>query len=141
MLLTIVSYFFAFYVVTKLHWGSEMSFGWNLLADHWHILAIIILLHLAFISGLAMLTTLFHSNTLSITFGMFACFGMGSILDGFLYRVLHFHIVKYFVTTNLKNMSPGISGKPMWLALSVALVLTILYNSIGAIWFSKRDAA
>lgn len=139
-LLTAVSYFLSFYVVLRLNVGSELSFGWKLLTGNLDIIAISLLLHLAFISGLAMLTTMSRSSTIGITFGMFASMGMGFIMDGFLYYLIHFHVSKYYITTNLRNMTPGASGKSMWLALAVALTLIIVYNGAGTIWFSKRDA-
>lgn len=139
-LLTVVSYFLAFYVVLKLNTGSELIFGWNILTSNLDIIGISILLHIAFISALTMLTMISRSSTLSITLGMFAAMGGGLIVDGLLHYVLHFHISKYFITTNLGNMMPGASEKSLWLALAVALISIVAYNGIGIACFTKRDA-
>lgn len=141
MLLTIVSYYLAFYMVLRLNTGSELQFGWELLTGNLNVIAISILLLLAFISGLTMLTIISRSSTLSITLGMFLTMGGGFIIDSILHYLISFHVGKYFITTNLGNMMPGAHGKSLWLALAVAFISIIIYNGVGAIWFSKQDAA
>lgn len=96
----------------------------------------------AFASGLILAVTVIRSTAISITWGELSALGFGSIIAGFINKLIDnkdFNISDYFLTDNIKALSWDSAQSDFIDALVLALIFFAVYNLIGMIWVNKRD--
>lgn len=119
----------------------DIDFGMKYLAEAAKVFAIQYLLHMAFISGLLMLITFTKSTAVSITIGILAIMGFGSVPAGWFMRFLNtdLDISKYYINSSISKIAIGADNDAIKLAIIVGLVFLVVYNVINVLWFTKRD--
>lgn len=146
-ILTLTAYSFAAFLLygagqwlaLKVSFGSELVFGFDSLLSSLPCLGLQFLLHMAFISGIAMLTILVRSSTLGISYGILAACGFGAIPAGWIYKLFEADVTPYYLTTQITMLQSDPSAKTMTTALASALLCLVLYNAVSSIWFTKKD--
>ncbi|MBE5946302.1 MAG: ABC transporter permease [Lachnospiraceae bacterium] len=129
------------YICLMIHYGGDLTFGKDVLGDFIPKIGVVFLLHIAFISGVAMITTLTKSSTMGITIGMLANTGFSAFLTMPIKALLDFDIAKYLVTSNIGNVNLDSGTDVVTHALLVGIITIIVYNVIGCTWFAKKDIA
>lgn len=129
------------YICLMIHYGGDLTFGKDVLGDFIPKIGVVFLLHIAFISGVAMITTLTKSSTMGITIGMLANTGFSAFLTMPIKALLDFDIAKYLVTSNIGNVNLDSGTNVVTHALLVGIITIIVYNVIGCTWFAKKDIA
>lgn len=123
----------------RLHYGPEFAFGSGQLGDALPCFGAQILMHLAFISGIMMLTEVTKSSAAGISVGIVALCGLGRIVTGLLYKILKLDIDRYLLVTNINSISFGADAAELGLGIGAAAVYCALYHGIGILWFTKKD--
>lgn len=129
------------YICLMIHYDGDLIFGKDVLGDFISKMGVVFLLHIAFISGVAMITTLTKSSTMGITIGMLANTGFSAFLTMPIKALLDFDIAKYLVTSNIGNVNLDSGTDVVTHALLVGIITIIVYNVIGCTWFAKKDIA
>ena len=129
------------YICLMIHYGGDLTFGKDVLGDFIPKIGVVFLLHIAFISGVAMITTLTKSSTMGITIGMLANTGFSAFFTMPIKALLDFDIAKYLVTSNIGNVNLDSGTNVVTHALLVGIITIIVYNVIGCTWFAKKDIA
>lgn len=96
----------------------------------------------AFASGLILAVTVIRSTAISITWGELSALGFGTIIAGFVNRLVDkkgFDISNYFLTDNIRALLWDSTQSDFIDALVLALIFFAVYNLIGMIWVNKRD--
>lgn len=127
------------YISLMIYYKGDVEFGMDVLADNGHIFLLQLLLHLAFICGLVLLTTVTKSSTIGITIGMLTITGFASFFITPIERLFDIKIAKYTIHNNLLNVDFGAGNELLTTALIVGIVTVIVYNVIGNIWVARRD--
>lgn len=129
------------YIGLMIHYDGELIFGKDILGDFIPKMSIVFLLHIAFISGVAMITTITKSNTFGITIGMLANTGFSAFFTLALEALTGIDINKFLVNYNIGRLNLNSDGDVVTNALLVGIITIIVYNVIGCAWFSKKDIA
>lgn len=127
------------YIVLRISFAEPIPFGASMFKDALIVFLIDFLLYLAFASGIMMFTTVFRTNTISITVGMLSAMGASAMLFSFVGRIIDKDVCKYMVTNSIKVNIPGAEQKTIILTVIVGFLYLIVYNGIGTIIFAKRD--
>ena len=141
MLFTFVVIAVAEYIALMVHYNGDLTFGVDVMDEFLPKILVIILLHIAFLSGVVMVTTLTKSSTMGITIGMLANTGFSSFIVLFVRAKLDFDISDYLINYNLTRVNLDSGNDVVNHALLVGIITIIVYNVIGCTWFSKRDIA
>lgn len=139
LLVSMVLYAAAEYAALMIFYNGDMEFCGDILGEALKYIGIEFILYIAFISGLAMLTTIFKNTTIGITVGILASCGFANILTGLINKLIDVDISKYLVVNNINSVSFGAENKTLILAIIVGIVFNIVYNVAGTMWFTKRD--
>ncbi len=105
------------------------------------------ILHLAFAGGIVLLTMLSRSTTVGSIVGIFTALGLPGGVLGMMEESYNVELVKYLITTNVHNMRIatiynewiGYSEKDIYFALGAGFFFFILYEVLGAVYFTKKD--
>lgn len=141
MLFTFVVLAVAEFVALMSYYDGELIFGKDIVGDFLPKLVILLLLHIAFISGVVMVTTITKSSTMGITVGMLANTGFSAFIVLAIKAWFDFDLSKYLVAYNLTRVNLDSEGEVVTTAILVGIITTIVYNVIGCTWFAKRDIA
>lgn len=141
MLFTFVVIALAEYFALLAYYDGDLTFGMDVMGDFLPRLGIILILHIAFISGVVMVTTITKSSTLGITIGMLANTGFSSFIVLFVRAKLDFDLSDYLINYNLTKVNLNSENEVLTHALLVGIITIIVYNIIGCTWFAKRDIA
>lgn len=137
LIISLVLCFFADILGITLFSG-KFSLAEGRLADYMTSIGVLVLLHIAFISGIALLATVTKSNAMSISAGILLVMGVSRVFSKLVYMVTKCDITKYIVMGNL-SVSVGASERAFYMAAAVGVIYTIVYNVMGSAWFTKRD--
>ena len=141
MLFTFVVIAIAEYIALMAYYHGDLTFGMDVMDEFLPKILVIILLHIAFLSGVVMVTTLTKSSTMGITIGMLANTGFSSFIVLFVRAKFDFDISDYLINYNLTRVNLDSGSDVVNHALLVGIITIIVYNVIGCTWFSKRDIA
>lgn len=141
MLFTFVVIAIAEYIALMAYYDGDLTFGMDVMGDFLPKILVIILLHIAFLSGVVMVTTITKSSTMGITIGMLANTGFSSFIVLFVRAKFDFDISKYLINYNLTRVDLNSGSEVINNALIVGIITIIVYNVIGCTWFAKRDIA
>lgn len=133
------AYGLAEFVILKIHYKGELMFGMNVLDQTLPFLGGQFFLYLAFVSGIAAITTLFHSSALGITFGLLSSCGFGAIISGWISKLFDWNIHPWFLTSRMDSLSLEMSTKTLCTALLAGLGYLAAYTLISSIWLTKKD--
>ena len=105
------------------------------------------ILHLAYAGGIVLVTMVSRSTTVGCITGIFTALGLPGYFLGMVEESYKVELVKYLVTTNVHNMRIatmynewiGYSEKDIYFALAIGIVFFILYEVLGAVYFTKKD--
>ena len=141
MLFTFVVLAITEYIALMAYYDGDLTFGMDVMGDFLPKILVIILLHIAFLSGVVMVTTITKSSTMGITIGMLANTGFSSFIVLFVRAKFDFDISKYLINYNLTRVDLNSGSEVINNALIVGIITIIVYNVIGCTWFAKRDIA
>lgn len=141
MLFTIVVLAIAEYIALMAYYDGDLTFGMDVMGDFLPKILVIILLHIAFLSGVVMVTTITKSSTMGITIGMLANTGFSSFIVLFIRAKFDFDISDYLINYNLTKVNLDSGSEVVNHALIVGIITIIVYNVIGCTWFAKKDIA
>lgn len=128
------------WICMKIVYGKEIVFGVKQIGEYAPLIGIQILLYFAFLSGVAMVTSVTRSNVAGITVGILCAMGVGSNLALLFKKVLDIDdAAKYFVVRNINQLSTQAEGATMQLAIGVGVAYMLGYLLIGNLCFIKRD--
>lgn len=136
---SMVCYGLVQFAFLKYHYGNEIAFGMDSFGKAMQVIGLQFLLHAAFISGVMMLVTVCKSTAVSITIGILAACGFGSILTGFVQKALDIDINPYLLHSNIQLVNWDAPRTDLLHALGIGIVFLLLYNLIGTVWFTKKD--
>ncbi len=105
------------------------------------------ILHLAFAGGVVLVTMLCKSSTVGCIIGTLSAFGMPAGFLGMMEESYKVDLVKYLVSTGVHNMRIstiynewiGYSVNDIYFALGTGFFFFILYEVMGAVYFTKKD--
>lgn len=105
------------------------------------------ILHLAYAGGIVLVTMVSRSTTVGCITGIFTALGLPGAILGMMGESYKVELVKYLVTTNVHHMRIatmynewiGYSEKDIYFALAIGIVFFILYEVLGAVYFTKKD--
>ncbi len=137
MLITAVSEYFALWI----YYDGNLTFGINVLDDFVPKFCVQLLLHIAFLSGVIMVTTVTKSSTMGITIGILAITGFSDFIVLIIKVLLDVDISKYLIRCNIASVNLNSGSDVVNHALLVGIITIIVYNVIGCTWFAKRDIA
>lgn len=126
-------------VLGSMLFNGKVSLAQEPLSDYMAVLGVLVLLHIAFMSGIALLATVTGSNAMSISAGLLLASGMSRMLAKLVYMVVKCDIIKYIVMGNMGAVSVQSSERTFYRAAVVGIVWMIVYNMAGSAWFTKRD--
>lgn len=109
------------------------------LSDYLAGMGALVLLYVAFMSGIALLATVTRSNAMSISAGILLASGVGTMLANLVYTVAKWNVTKYSVMGNMGVISVESSGRTLYTAAAVGIIYMLVYNAVGSVWFKKRD--
>lgn len=141
IIVTFIAFAVAEYITLMIHYKGDMTFGMDIMDDFLLKMGIVLLLHIAFISGVIMLTTITRSSTLGITIGMLAATGFSSFITMAIRALLDLDINKYLVQYNITRVDLNSDGDVLTNGLLVGIITIIVYNAIGCTYFAKKDIA
>ncbi len=141
MLFTFVVLAIAEYIALMAYYDGDLTFGVDVMGEFLPKLLVVILLHIAFLSGVVMVTTITKSSTMGITIGMLANTGFSSFIVLFIRAKFDFDISDYLINYNLTKVNLDSGSDIVNHALLVGIITIIVYNVIGCTWFAKRDIA
>lgn len=120
---------------------GSINFGINYLPEAIKIFALQYLLHMAFISGLLLITEVTKSTAAGLTIGLLGVMGFGFLFASIVQKIFHigFDLNKYFINTNISHVNMGAAHNTIVFALGIGIVFFILYNVLNVLWFSRRD--
>ncbi len=127
------------YISLLVYYKGDVKFGVDVIGDFLPKMGIIFLLHMAFLSGVVMITTLTKSSTLGITIGMLANTGFSTFIVMPIKAWFDVDISKYLVTPNISKLNLNSTGDVIIDTLFVGIIWLIVYNVIGCVYFSKKD--
>lgn len=127
------------YIALLVYYKGDVKFGVDVIGDFLPKMGIIFLLHLAFISGVVMVTTLSKSSTLGITIGMLANTGFSTFIVMPIKAWFDIDISKYLVTPNIAKLNLNSTGDVITDTFLVGIIWLIVYNIIGCAYFAKKD--
>lgn len=140
-----VSYMVVEYLAFKLGFIMEgsINFGIKYLPEAIKIFALQYLLHMAFISGLLLITEVTKSTAAGLTIGLLGVMGLGFLFASLIKKIFHtdFDLNKYYINTNISRVNMGTGHNIIIFALGIGIVFFILYNVLNVLWFSRRDIA
>lgn len=141
MLCTFVVIAVAEYIALMVYYDGDLTFGMDVMGEFLPKLGVILLLHVAFLSGVIMVTTISKSSTMGITVGMLANTGFSAFIVMIIKAKLDFDISDYLINYNLTRVNLNSDNEVVTHALLVGIITIIVYNVIGCTWFAKRDIA
>lgn len=141
MMFSFVVMAIAEYISLMAYYDGDLTFGMDVMDEFLPKFLVIILLHIAFMSGVVMVTTITKSSTMGITIGMLANTGFSTFLVMVVRAKLDFDISKYLINYNLTRVNLDSGSDVVNHALIVGIITIIVYNVIGCTWFAKRDIA
>ncbi|MBE5954209.1 MAG: ABC transporter permease [Lachnospiraceae bacterium] len=141
LLFTFLVMAIAEYVTLLAYYDGDLVFGRDVMGDFLPRLGILLILHIAFISGVVMVTTITKSSTMGITVGMLANTGFSAFIVLALRAWLDFDLSDYLINYNLTRVNLDSGSDVLNHALLVGIITIIVYNVIGCTWFAKRDIA
>lgn len=138
---TFVIFAVAEYIFLMIHYKGDMTFGMDIMGDFLARMGIVLLLHIAFVSGVVMLTTITRSSTLGITIGMLASTGFSAFITMPIKALLGLDLNKYLVQYNIASVDLNSKGDLLIDALLVGIIAIVVYNGIAYTYFAKKDIA
>lgn len=141
MILTFLVIAVGEYIALMLYYDGDLTFGMDVMGDFLPRMGILLLLHIAFLSGVVMVTTITKSSTMGITIGMLANTGFSAFIVLFIKAKFDFDISKYLINYNLTRVNLDSNNEIVNHALLVGIITIIVYNVIGCTWFAKKDIA
>ncbi len=141
IIFTFVIFAVAEYIFLMIHYKGDMTFGMDIMGDFLSRMGIVLLLHIAFVSGVVMLTTITRSSTLGITIGMLASTGFSAFITMPIKALLGLDLNKYLVQYNIASVDLNSNGDLLIDALLVGIITIIVYNGIACTYFAKKDIA
>ncbi len=138
---TFVIFAVAEYIFLMIHYKGDMTFGMDIMGDFLARMGIVLLLHIAFVSGVVMLTTITRSSTLGITIGMLASTGFSALITMPIKALLGLDLNKYLVQYNIASVDLNSKGGLLIDALLVGIIAIVVYNGIACTYFAKKDIA
>lgn len=103
-------------------------------------LVIAYLISIAYISGVAMLTSIMRSGTFAMVTGILFTMGFEILVFGNIDNLLNTHIFDYAPVNILNGLGAITENKEYIKAIIVGAVLFVCYNTIGTCIIEKRDA-
>lgn len=105
------------------------------------------ILHLAYAGGIVLITMLSKSAVVGSIIGIFSALGLPGAILGMMGESYKVELVKYLVTTNVHHMRVatifnewiGYSVNDIYFALGTGVVFFILYEVLGAVYFTRKD--
>lgn len=138
-----VCYMFVEYFAFKIGFimDGSINFGIKYLPEAIKIFALQYLLHMAFISGLLLITEVSRSTAAGLTIGLLGVMGFGMLFARIIQKVFHtdFDLNKYYINTNISHVDMGAAHNTIIFALGIGIVFLVLYNVLNVLWFSRRD--
>ncbi|MBE5944267.1 MAG: hypothetical protein E7258_05045 [Lachnospiraceae bacterium] len=141
MLLVILVLAISEYICLMVYYDGDMVFGMNILGDFLGKMGIVFLLHIAFVSGVAMLTTVTRSSMLAMTIGILANTRFTSLIVIFVKAKFDYDLNKLLIMPNIGKVNLGMEWGDVSTSLLVGIVTIIVYNVIACTVFAKRDIA
>lgn len=105
------------------------------------------ILHLAFAGGIVLITMLSKSSAVGSIIGILFPLGLPAVFLGMVEESYNVELVKYLIPTGVHHMRIatiynewiGYSEKDIYLALGTGIVFFILYEVLGAVYFTRKD--
>ncbi len=139
--LVLMLMYMIFAVVTvAVYYNKDMSYSTELFPEFIKLYGLQYLITLAYVSGLILLNTVTKSTAISITMCTLTTTGFVAGLLLFPLEVkFDIELAKYTLAQAMTSVNFGASQEALKLALTVGVVMLVLYNVLGNIWVTKRD--
>lgn len=134
-----IAYFITDYITISVCTGEVIDLYNGNIGRILMCIGIQFILHIAFMCGIELLVEFTKSASASITIGLFAAFGMGTLICNVIYLLTDFNTMKYSVVNNVKAILPDVKDKVLITALIVGIIYIIVYNVAGSLIVKKRD--
>ncbi len=129
------------YIALMIYYHGELTFGMDIMGDFLAKMVIVFLLHVAFVSGVVMLTTVTKSSSMGITIGMLALTGFTTFIILPIKAWLDIDISEFMIAFNINKINLNSSGDLVTDTILVGIITIIVYNVIGCTYFAKKDIA